>query len=40
MKDQDLGQGRDHLHLLFEGIIIKAHSLLEGHVLFVVIKNT
>ena len=37
---QDLGQGRDHLHLLFEGIIIKAHNLLEDHVLFVVIKNT
>ena len=39
MKGQDLGQGRDHLHLLFEGIIIKAHNLLEVHVLFVVIKN-
>ena len=44
MKSQDLGQGRgqgrDHLHLLFEGIIIKAYNLLEDHVLFVVIKNT
>ena len=26
MKGQYLGQGRDHLHLLFEGIIIKAHN--------------
>ena len=40
MKGQDLGQGRDHLHLLFEGIIFKAHNLLEDHVLFLVIKNT
>ena len=39
MKGQDLGQGQGHLHLLFEGIIIKAHNLLEAHVLLVEIKN-
>ena len=39
MNGQDLGQGQGHLHLLFEGIIIKAHNLLEDHVLFMEIKK-
>ena len=39
MTGQDQGQGRGHLHLPFEGLIIEPHSLTGVPVLFVEIKT-